>query len=92
MITWESSLADWQWVLGVNLWGVIHGIHFFVSRMLEQGDEGHIVNTASAAGLISGSGPVKPEPIDPCARGNGPDSSCRLPKRQSVSTSEKAHD
>lgn len=57
MITWESSLADWQWVLGVNLWGVIHGIHFFVPRMLEQGDEGHIVNTASAAGLISGSGP-----------------------------------
>jgi NAD(P)-dependent dehydrogenase (short-subunit alcohol dehydrogenase family) len=57
MTIWESSLADWQWVLGVNLWGVIHGIHFFVPRMLEQGDECHIVNTASAAGLISGSGP-----------------------------------
>jgi NAD(P)-dependent dehydrogenase (short-subunit alcohol dehydrogenase family) len=50
---WESSLADWQWVLGVNLWGVIHGIHFFVPRMLAQDSEGHIVNTASAAGLIS---------------------------------------
>lgn len=53
---WESSLADWQWVLGVNLWGVIHGIHFFVPRMLAQDTEGHIINTASSAGLISGSG------------------------------------
>jgi len=53
---WESSLADWQWVLGVNLWGVIHGIHFFVPRMLAQDTEGHIVNTASSAGLISHSG------------------------------------
>src|SRR5437016_1570978 len=53
---WESSLADWQWVLGVNLWGVIHGIHYFVPRMLAQDSEGHIVNTASAAGLISSSG------------------------------------
>jgi NAD(P)-dependent dehydrogenase (short-subunit alcohol dehydrogenase family) len=53
---WESSLADWQWVLGVNLWGVIHGIHFFVPRMLAQDTEGHIVNTASSAGLISSSG------------------------------------
>jgi NAD(P)-dependent dehydrogenase (short-subunit alcohol dehydrogenase family) len=53
---WESSLADWQWVLGVNLWGVIHGIHFFVPRMLAQNTEGHIVNTASSAGLISSSG------------------------------------
>lgn len=50
---WESSLNDWQWVLGVNLWGVIHGIHAFVPRMLVQGSEGHIVNTASAAGLLS---------------------------------------
>ncbi len=53
---WESTLADWEWVLGVNLWGVIHGIHFFVPRMLEQGFEGHIVNTASMAGLLSGPG------------------------------------
>ncbi len=53
---WESSLADWQWVLGVNLWGVIHGIHLFVPRMLAQDTEGHIVNTASSAGLISSSG------------------------------------
>jgi NAD(P)-dependent dehydrogenase (short-subunit alcohol dehydrogenase family) len=53
---WESSLADWQWVLGVNLWGVIYGIHFFVPRMLAQDSEGHIVNTASSAGLIASSG------------------------------------
>ncbi len=53
---WESTLADWEWVLGVNLWGVIHGIHFFVPRMLDQHSEGHIVNTASMAGLISGPG------------------------------------
>jgi NAD(P)-dependent dehydrogenase (short-subunit alcohol dehydrogenase family) len=53
---WESSLADWQWVLGVNLWGVIHGLHFFVPRMLAQDSEGYIVNTASGFGLISSSG------------------------------------
>jgi NAD(P)-dependent dehydrogenase (short-subunit alcohol dehydrogenase family) len=53
---WESSLNDWSWVLGVNLWGVIHGVHYFVPRMLAQGSEGHIVNTASAAGLNASSG------------------------------------
>jgi len=53
---WESSLADWQWVLGVNLWGVIHGIHYFVPRMLAQNSECHIVNTASSAGLMASSG------------------------------------
>src|SRR5262245_26273186 len=47
----EHTLADWQWVLGVNLWGVIHGVRAFVPRMLAGGDEGHIVNTASMAGL-----------------------------------------
>jgi NADP-dependent 3-hydroxy acid dehydrogenase YdfG len=41
----------WQWVLVVNLWGVIHGVHYFVPRMLEQDAEGHIVNTASIGGL-----------------------------------------
>ena len=50
---WERSLADWAWVLGVNLWGVIHGIHTFVPIMLAQAEESHIVNTASIAGLIS---------------------------------------
>lgn len=51
---WESTLEDWQWALGVNLWGVIHGVRTFVPLMLRQGDECHIVNTASVAGLISG--------------------------------------
>jgi NAD(P)-dependent dehydrogenase (short-subunit alcohol dehydrogenase family) len=49
----EHSLADWQWVMGVNLWGVIHGVRAFVPRMLAGGDEGHIVNTASMAGLTT---------------------------------------
>ncbi|SRR5579884_3270034 len=53
---WGSSLADWQWVLGVNLWGVIYGVHFFVPRMLAQGSEGHIINTASGAGLLTHAG------------------------------------
>ena len=53
---WEHALADWEWVLGVNLWGVIHGIRAFVPRMLAQGDECHIVNTASILGLVGGSG------------------------------------
>ncbi|HVF41820.1 MAG TPA: SDR family NAD(P)-dependent oxidoreductase [Pyrinomonadaceae bacterium] len=51
---WESTLEDWQWTLGVNLWGVIHGVRTFVPLMLRQGDECHIVNTASMAGLVSG--------------------------------------
>jgi len=49
---WENSLADWEWTLGVNLWGVIHGIRAFVPRLIAQ-NEGHVVNTASVAGLIS---------------------------------------
>jgi NAD(P)-dependent dehydrogenase (short-subunit alcohol dehydrogenase family) len=53
---WESTLAQWEWVLGVNLWGVIHGLRVFVPLMLAQDAEGHIVNTASMAGLISGPG------------------------------------
>lgn len=53
---WEHTLADWEWVLGVNLWGVIHGIRSFVPRMLAQGDACHIVNTASILGLVGGSG------------------------------------
>jgi len=54
-LTWELSQNDWEWVLGVNLWGVIHGIRAFVPRMLAQG-EGHVVNTASIAGLLSAPG------------------------------------
>jgi NAD(P)-dependent dehydrogenase (short-subunit alcohol dehydrogenase family) len=50
--SWEVSLATWNWVLGVNLMGVVHGIHAFVPLLLEQ-NAGHVVNTASAAGLLS---------------------------------------
>ena len=53
---WESSLEDWEWVIGVNLMGTVHGIRSFIPIMLEQGEEGHIVNTASMAGLVSGLG------------------------------------
>jgi NAD(P)-dependent dehydrogenase (short-subunit alcohol dehydrogenase family) len=50
---WEADLRDWRWVLGVNLWGVIHGVKSFVPRMLAQDTECHMVNTASVAGLLS---------------------------------------
>jgi NAD(P)-dependent dehydrogenase (short-subunit alcohol dehydrogenase family) len=57
-LVWESSQADWEWVLGVNLWGVIHGVRVFTPIMLDcakkdPGYEGHIVNTASMAGLLN---------------------------------------
>lgn len=55
---WEYSLADWKWILSVNLWGVIHGIHYLVPIMLKQNTECHIVNTASAAGLFAYTGRV----------------------------------
>jgi NAD(P)-dependent dehydrogenase (short-subunit alcohol dehydrogenase family) len=50
---WETTLPDWRWILGVNLWGVINGIRSFVPVLLEQ-EEGHIVNTASIAGVSTG--------------------------------------
>jgi NAD(P)-dependent dehydrogenase (short-subunit alcohol dehydrogenase family) len=58
---WESTIADWEWVIGVNLWSVIHGVRVFVPIMLAQDTECHIVNTASGAGLMSspGIGPYK---------------------------------
>ncbi|GAB4209855.1 MAG: SDR family oxidoreductase [Tibeticola sp.] len=57
-LVWENSVADWQWVLGVNLWGVIHGVRLFTPMMLEAASvdpswRGHIVNTASMAGLLT---------------------------------------
>lgn len=52
--TWTSTLDDWTWILGVNLMGVVHGIRTFLPIMIEQGDEAHIVNTASMAGLMAG--------------------------------------
>lgn len=52
-LCWEASEADYRWVLGVNLWGVIHGIRAFVPRMIAQGQEGHVLNVASMAGLTA---------------------------------------
>ena len=57
-LIWEHSEADWEWVLGVNLWGVIHGVRIFMPLMLacaksDSTYEGHIVNTASMAGLLN---------------------------------------
>lgn len=52
-LVWETTQKDWEWVLGVNLWSVIHGVRTFVPAMLAQGDECHVVNTASVAGLLS---------------------------------------
>ena len=49
---WDSTLADWKWVIGVNLWGVIYGTRTFVPIMLKQNTHGHIVNVASVAGLV----------------------------------------
>ena len=50
---WETSLKDWQWLLGVNVMGVVNGIRSFLPLMLKQDCECHVVNTASAAGLVS---------------------------------------
>ncbi len=49
---WKVDEADWRWTLGVNLWGVVHGVRVFVPLLVEQG-EGHVVNTASLAGLTT---------------------------------------
>ena len=60
-ISWERSVEDWQWVLGVNLWGPIHMVTSFVPRMVAGGDEGHVVITSSMAGLTTAafSGPYQ---------------------------------
>jgi len=57
-LVWENTVADWEWLLGVNLWGVVHGVRLFTPMMLEaaskdQNFQGHIVNTASMAGLLT---------------------------------------
>ena len=53
---WETTLADWEWVLGVDLWGVIHGVRVFTPIMLKQDAPSHIINTASVAGMLSPQG------------------------------------
>jgi NAD(P)-dependent dehydrogenase (short-subunit alcohol dehydrogenase family) len=57
-LVWENSVKDWEWVLGVNVWGVVHGVRLFTPMMLaaakaDPGYQGHIVNTASMAGLLT---------------------------------------
>ena len=56
-LAWETRLSDWEWIHRVNFMGVLHGVLAFVPRMLAGGDEGHVVNTASVAGLISAGTP-----------------------------------
>jgi len=56
--TWTSTLDDWNWIVGVNLMGVVHGIRTFLPIMIAQGGEAHIVNTASMAGLIVNAMPL----------------------------------
>jgi NAD(P)-dependent dehydrogenase (short-subunit alcohol dehydrogenase family) len=51
-LAWQFTLEEWRWVLSVNLDGVFHGIKAFVPRMIERGDAGHVVNTASVSGLL----------------------------------------
>ncbi len=53
---WEMPNTDWDWVMGVNFYGVLYGLQAFVPQMLEHGEQGHIVNTASLAGLMPGGG------------------------------------
>jgi NAD(P)-dependent dehydrogenase (short-subunit alcohol dehydrogenase family) len=54
---WDASLDDWRWIMDVNFVGVLNGVRAFVPRMLAGGDEGHVVNTASVAGLLTGANP-----------------------------------
>ena len=50
--SWDLTLDDWRWVIGVDLWSVIHAVRAFVPPMLQRGEPGHIVNTASMSGLL----------------------------------------
>ncbi len=52
----QATLQDWQWLIGVNVWGVIHGLLAFLPRMIAQGPPGHVLNTASMAGLVASQG------------------------------------
>lgn len=58
-LLWERTVADWDWVMGVNVYGIVHAIRSFIPRMLASGAPGHVVNTASMGGLVTGaySGP-----------------------------------
>jgi NAD(P)-dependent dehydrogenase (short-subunit alcohol dehydrogenase family) len=56
----DQTLDDWHWVVDVNFWGVVHGIQTFVPIMREQGTPGHVVNTASIGGLLTGTAFIGP--------------------------------
>ncbi len=49
----DTTLEDWNWIVGINLMGVVHGLHFFASRMVARGRGGHVVNVSSAAGFVA---------------------------------------
>jgi NAD(P)-dependent dehydrogenase (short-subunit alcohol dehydrogenase family) len=51
--SWEFTQEQWDWVVGVNLWGVVHGVNAFVPGMIERGEPAHVVNTASVSGLLA---------------------------------------
>jgi NAD(P)-dependent dehydrogenase (short-subunit alcohol dehydrogenase family) len=53
---WDQSQADWDWVMGVNFWGVLNGVRAFLPGMIAHGEEGHVVNTSSILGLVTGAG------------------------------------
>ena len=65
-LMWERTQADWDWVLGVNVYGIINAVAVFVPRMMAQDTEGHIVNTASAAAFVAG-GFSSPYVVSKCA-------------------------
>ena len=50
---WEASIESWEWVIGVDLWGPIYGVKTFVPRMIASGEPGHVINTASTAGILT---------------------------------------
>lgn len=55
---WAQSQNDWDWVMGVNFWGVVNGVRAFTPRIIAHGEEGHVVNTASILGLTTGAGSI----------------------------------
>ena len=57
---WDATMHDWEWVLGVNLWGVINGVNTFLPIMIEQDEAGHVVNNSSELGITTGAGKVGP--------------------------------
>lgn len=52
-VSWQRTVADWEWVLGVNLWGPIHGVRAFLPRLIEQSEPSHVVITSSMAGMLT---------------------------------------